>query len=170
MPVSNDFVPLRIAILIVSDSRNEATDTSGKLLVDRVDQAGHILHEKRIIPDDQYQIRHVVSGWIADSTCNAIVISGGTGVTARDGTPEAISPLFDKQLDGYGELFRALSYAEIGASTIQSRAIAGVANATLIFSLPGSTNATKLGWDKIILSQLDSRTKPCNFVKLISRM
>ena len=170
MASPKEFIPLNIAVLTVSDSRDESTDSSGKLLVDRLSKAGHALHAKKIVIDDRYAIRAVISGWIADVDCGAVLITGGTGVTGRDGTPEAIAPLFDKNLEGFGELFRSLSYAQIGASTIQSRALGGVANATLIFALPGSNGACKLGWDAIIESQLDSRTKPCNFVNLIARM
>ena len=170
MANAKDFIPLNIAVLTVSDSRNESTDSSGKLLAERLASAGHTLHDKQIVIDDRYIIRAALSQWIAEPECNAVVITGGTGVTGRDGTPEAIEPLLDKKLDGFGELFRALSYEQIGASTVQSRALGGVANATLIFALPGSNNACKLGWDKVIESQLDSRTKPCNFVNLMTRM
>lgn len=170
MASPKEFIVLNIAVLTVSDSRDESTDSSGKLLVDRLTRAGHNLYAKQIVIDDRYAIRAVLSGWIADADCGAVLITGGTGVTGRDGTPEAIAPLFDKSLSGFGELFRTLSYEQIGASTIQSRALAGVANATLIFALPGSNGACKLGWGAIIESQLDSRTKPCNFVTLIARM
>lgn len=170
MSNQKQFIPLNIAVLTISDSRDEASDSSGKLLVDRLQAAGHALFEKKIVVDDRYIIRAAVSNWIADPDCGAILMTGGTGVTGRDGTPEAITPLFDKKLDGFGELFRVLSYDQIGASTIQSRALGGVANATLIFAVPGSNNACKLAWDKVIESQLDATTKPCNFVNLISRM
>ncbi|MEE9447185.1 MAG: molybdenum cofactor biosynthesis protein B [Arenicellales bacterium] len=170
MAANTQFIPLNIAVLTVSDSRDESTDSSGDLLVQRITDAGHMLYQKQIVKDDRFEIRAVLSAWILDVDCAAVVLTGGTGVTGRDGTPEAISPLFDKTLGGFGELFRMLSYDEIGASTVQSRALAGVANGTLLFALPGSNNACKLGWDKIIQSQLDARTKPCNFVALISRM
>ena len=164
------FKPLRIAVLVVSDSRTEDTDTSGKALVERLLAAGHQLAEKRIEPDDIYQIRACLSHWIADTSIQVIISSGGTGVTGRDGTPEAVIPLLDKILDGFGEVFRALSYQEINTSTIQSRAIAGVANGTYIFCLPGSSGACRTAWDKLIQTQLDFRTRPCNLVELMPRL
>ncbi len=167
---SNDFIPLNIAILTVSDTRTEENDTSGNTLVERLTKAGHRLAEKRIVPDNIYQIRATVSPWIASPQITVVITTGGTGVTGRDITPEAIRPLFDKILEGFGELFRSLSYAEIGTSTLQSRAMAGVANGTYIFCLPGSSGACKTGWDKIIQAQLDYRTKPCNFVELMPRL
>jgi molybdenum cofactor biosynthesis protein B len=163
MAVKN-FRPLGISILTVSDTRNADTDTSGNFLAESVKAAGHNLIEKVIAKDDIFQIRAIVSSWIADSAVNAIITTGGTGFYPRDVTPEAISPLFDKPIEGFGELFRAISYEEIGTSTIQSRAFGGMANNTCIFCLPGSQNACKTGWNKIISEQLDSRTKPCNFV------
>ena len=163
MAVKN-FRPLSISILTVSDTRNADTDTSGNFLAKSVKTAGHNLIEKVIAKDDVYQIRAIISSWIADSGVNAIITTGGTGFYPRDVTPEAISPLFDKPIEGFGELFRAISYEEIGTSTIQSRAFGGMANNTCIFCLPGSQNACKTGWNKIISEQLDSRTKPCNFV------
>ncbi|MGB1383305.1 MAG: molybdenum cofactor biosynthesis protein B [Porticoccaceae bacterium] len=163
MAVKN-FRPLGISILTVSDTRNADTDTSGNFLAESVKAAGHNLIEKVIAKDDVFQIRAIISSWIADSAVNAIITTGGTGFYPRDVTPEAISPLFDKPIEGFGELFRAISYEEIGTSTIQSRAFGGMANNTCIFCLPGSQNACKTGWNKIISEQLDSRTKPCNFV------
>lgn len=163
MAVKN-FRPLSISILTVSDTRNADTDTSGNFLAESVKTAGHNLIEKVIAKDDVFQIRAIISSWIADSGVNAIITTGGTGFYPRDVTPEAISPLFDKPIEGFGELFRAISYEEIGTSTIQSRAFGGMANNTCIFCLPGSQNACKTGWNKIISEQLDSRTKPCNFV------
>lgn len=157
-------VPLNIAVLTVSDTRSEETDTSGKLLVERVNNAGHKLSDKKIVIDDIYKIRAALSQWIADDSTHAILITGGTGFTARDSTPEAVKPLFDKTIEGFGELFRQISLAQIGTSTIQSRAIAGLANKTAIFCMPGSTNACSTAWDDIINSQLDSRQGPCNFV------
>lgn len=165
-----DFIPLSIAVLTVSDTRTEAEDTSGKTLVERLTEAGHRLADKRIVPDDVYQIRAAVSQWIADPSVQVIVSTGGTGVTGRDGTPEAISVLFDKTLDGFGEMFRAVSFEEIGTSTIQSRAIAGVANGTYIFCLPGSSGACRTGWDRLIKDQLDLRTRPCNLAELMPRL
>jgi molybdenum cofactor biosynthesis protein B len=163
-------IPVTIAILTVSDSRTEADDTSGSALLDRLARAGHQLAEKIILPDDIYKLREVVSRWIADPTIDAIITTGGTGLTGRDNTPEAIKPLLDKEIDGIGELFRSVSYGEIGTSTIASRCIGGVANATFIFCLPGSTGACRTGWDKIIGPQLDSTTKPCNLVALMPRL
>ena len=170
MKTENNFLPLNIAVLTISDSRTEADDNSGKTLVDRVTQANHIVSEKKIVPDDIYQIRAVISNWIATSSINTVITTGGTGVTGRDGTPEAIQPLLDKTLDGFGEVFRMLSYQDIKTSTIQSRAIAGVANGTYIFCLPGSSGACRTAWDDLIKDQLDSRTKPCNLVQLMPRL
>jgi molybdenum cofactor biosynthesis protein B len=164
------WIPVRIAILTVSDTRTEATDKSGQLLVDRLLAAGHVLAEKAIVPDNVYQIRAVVSRWIADDAVQAIITTGGTGLTGRDGTPEAIQPLFDKAIQGFGELFRMISYQEIKTSTIQSRAVAGVANGTYIFCLPGSSGACRTGWDQILKDQLDHRHQPCNFVELMPRL
>jgi molybdenum cofactor biosynthesis protein B len=164
------FIPLNIAIMVVSDSRTEATDTSGKTLVDRLTEAGHLCAEKAIVADDIYLIRAKMSAWIADPAINAIISTGGTGVTGRDGTPEAIQPLLDKELNGFGEVFRAISYDEIGTSTIQSRAIAGVANGHYIFCVPGSSGACRTAWDKLISAQLDYRTRPCNLVEVMPRL
>ena len=163
-------VPICIAILTVSDTRNETTDTSGKLLIKRLEEAGHTLHQKQILPDDIYQLRAQVSQWIAEDEVQAIVTTGGTGLTGRDGTPEALSVLFDKHIEGFGEVFRMLSYEEIGSSTLQSRCIAGVANGTYIFCLPGSSGACATGWDQLIGPQLDSTNQPCNLVNLIPRL
>lgn len=164
------FIPLNIAVLTASDSRTEADDTSGKLLAERLQSAGHRLAEKCIVPDDVYRIRAVVSRWIADPDINAVLTTGGTGVTGRDGTPEAIQVLLDKEISGFGELFRSISYEEINTSSLQSRALAGVANATYIFCLPGSSGACRTGWDKLIEAQLDYRTRPCNLVMLMPRL
>lgn len=158
------FQALNIAVLTVSDTRDESSDTSGRYLVDGIETAGHILADKQIVIDDIYKIRAVVSQWIASDKVQAIVITGGTGFTARDSTPEALAPLFDKEVDGFGELFRQISYQQIGTSTIQSRAIAGFANGTVIFAMPGSTNACKTAWQSIIVEQLDASHRPCNFV------
>jgi molybdopterin adenylyltransferase len=164
------FQPLRIAVLTVSDTRTEATDKSGALLVERLDAAGHALHEKTIVPDDIYAIRAVVSRWIASGQVDVAITTGGTGVTGRDGTPEAVSVLLDKQIEGFGEMFRAVSVEEIGTSSLQSRCLAGVANVTFVFCLPGSAHACATGWDKIIAPQLDFRTRPCNLAELIPRL
>lgn len=164
------FIPVPIAVLTVSDSRTEATDKSGQLLVEQLQAAGHTLAEKMIVPDDIYQIRAVVSRWIAEAGVQAIITTGGTGVTGRDGTPEAIAPLLDKQLPGFGEIFRMVSYQEIKTSTVQSRALAGVANGTYIFCLPGSSGACRTGWNALINDQLDARHRPCNLVELMPRL
>ena len=160
---------LNCAVLTLSDSRTADNDTSGDTLVELLTADGHHLVDRTLIADDVYLLRARVSNWIADPNVQAIITSGGTGFTGRDSTPEALAPLFDKTIDGFGELFRQVSYEEIGASTIQSRAIGGLANATLIFALPGSTNAVRTGWNKILHSQLDITNKPCNFVELIER-
>ena len=170
MNTEKSFIPLSIAVLVVSDTRTENDDVSGKVLVERVHEAGHRLFAKAIVPDNVYKIRATVSNWIADDTVNVIISTGGTGVTGRDGTPEAVTPLLDKALEGFGETFRMLSYQDIKTSTIQSRAIAGVANGTYVFCLPGSSGACKLAWDKLIQDQLDFRTRPCNLVQLMSRL
>ncbi|MFT6897076.1 MAG: molybdenum cofactor biosynthesis protein B [Paraglaciecola sp.] len=158
------FTALNIAVLTVSDTRNEITDTSGEYLRLSATEAGHVVVAKKIVIDDIYQIRAAVSHYIAEPNIHAVLITGGTGFTERDSTPEAMQPLFDKQVEGFGELFRQLSYAEIGTSTIQSRALAGLANGTVIFSLPGSTGACKTAWQGIIKAQLDGAQGPCNFV------
>ncbi|MGK0290377.1 MAG: molybdenum cofactor biosynthesis protein B [bacterium] len=170
MTKNTDFTPLNIAILTVSDSRTEETDKSGQYLVSALSEAGHTLSDKKIVPDDIYKIRAIVSQWIAEEKTQVIIATGGTGVTGRDGTPEALQPLFDKTLSGFGELFRMISYEEIKTSTIQSRAVAGVANGTYIFALPGSTGACRTGWEKILGAQLDNRHRPCNFAELIPRL
>lgn len=164
------FIPLNIAVLTISDTRTEETDTSGKTLAERVSKAGHHVAEKAIVTDDIYKIRAILSRWIADPDVQAVVSTGGTGVTGRDGTPEAIQPLLDKEIEGFGETFRTISFAEIKTSTIQSRAVAGVANGTYIFCLPGSSGACRTGWDQLIEPQLDYRTRPCNLVELMPRL
>jgi molybdenum cofactor biosynthesis protein B len=170
MTTEKQFIPLNIAVLVVSDTRTDSDDISGKTLVERAQDAGHQVIEKKIVPDNIYQIRAAVSAWIADDGINAILTTGGTGVTGRDGTPEAVGPLLDKVLDGFGEIFRMLSYKDIKTSTIQSRAIAGVANATYVFCLPGSSGACRTAWDDLIKEQLDYRTRPCNLVQLMPRL
>lgn len=165
-----DFIPLKIVILTVSDSRTEADDKSGGRLRDQVEDAGHQVVAKEIVPDDVYQMRAAFSRWIADLQVQVVLATGGTGITGRDSTPEAVAPLLDKRIEGFGELFRALSYEEIGPATIQSRAMAGLANGTFIFCLPGSSGACRTAWDKILQPQLDHRTKPCNFAQLIPRL
>lgn len=167
---ARDFRPLNVAVLTISDTRTEENDTSGQLLVSRIEAAGHRVAAKALEKDDRYRLRAVVSAWIADPAVDAVVTTGGTGITGRDGTPEALLPLLDKEIMGFGELFRALSYEEIGTSTLNSRCLAGVANGTFVFCLPGSTGACATGWDKILAHQLDYRTRPCNFVELIPRL
>lgn len=164
------FKPLNIAVLTVSDTRSLDDDISGQTLINGLTAAGHAVYDRQIVIDNIYKIRAVVSQWIANSEVDVILTTGGTGVTGRDGTPEAVSPLLDKTLDGFGEVFRAISYQEIKTSTIQSRAIAGVANATYIFCLPGSSSACRTAWENLIKEQLDYRTKPCNLVQLMPRL
>ncbi|WP_461482347.1 molybdenum cofactor biosynthesis protein B [Porticoccus sp.] len=161
---AKEFTPLNIAVLTVSDSRSLEQDSSGQLLVDRLTEAGHLLADRVLIPDDVYQLRAEVSRWIADPAVQVVLVTGGTGFTDRESTPEALLPLFDKQVEGFGELFRQISFTEIGTSTVQSRAVAGLANRTLVFCMPGSTNACRTAWDKILGEQLDARTRPCNFI------
>lgn len=164
MKAEQEFKPLNIAVLTLSDSRTAANDTSGDLLVDSLTAAGHQLHARDLCADNIYLMRAIVSQWIADPAIHAIITTGGTGMTNRDSTPEALQPLFDKTVEGFGELFRQVSYAEIGSSTLQSRCLGGLANQTLIFCLPGSTGACRTGWNSILKEQLDSRHKPCNFI------
>lgn len=165
-----EFQPLRIALLTISDTRTLATDSSGQWLADALGFAGHQLVAREILRDDIEAIRTRVAQWIEQQDIEVVLTTGGTGVTGRDGTPEAIAPLLEKTIDGFGELFRQLSYAEIGASTIQSRCLAGVANGTFVFCLPGSSGACRLAWEKILQPQLDRRTRPCNFAELIPRL
>ena len=168
--MSQDFLPLNIAVLTASDTRTLEEDTSGQLLSDRLTEAGHQLAAREIVPDNIYLIRALVSKWISDESIDIVISTGGTGLTGRDGTPEAVEVLFDKKIQGFGELFRQLSYEEIATSTIQSRVTAGVANGTYIFCLPGSSGACRTAWDRILAAQLDLRSKPCNFAELIPRL
>lgn len=161
---------LAIAVLTVSDTRGAANDSSGDYLAASAQAAGHALVERRIARDDKYLIRAVVSAWIADPRIDVVLTTGGTGFTGRDSTPEALTPLFDKVVNGFGELFRQLSFAEIGSSTIQSRAVGGLAGATLIFAMPGSTGACRTAWEGILANQLDIAHKPCNFAELLPRL
>ena len=170
MTNERQFIPLNIAIMTVSDSRNEETDKSGATLVKLLIESGHKLADKVIVPDDMYRIRADISRWIADEDIQVVISTGGTGLTGRDGTPEAVTPLLDKMIEGFGEMFRVISYDLIGASTIQSRAVAGTANGTFIFCLPGSTGACKDGWRHLISVQLDYRTRPCNLVEIMPRL
>ncbi len=165
-----EFKPLSIAVLTISDTRTVETDSSGQALVDRLQEAGHQLIERRIVRDDVWQIRAALCQWIASDTVQVVLMTGGTGFTARDNTPQAVQPLLDKVVDGFGEMFRHVSLAEIGMSTMQSRALAGISNGTLICCLPGSTNACRTGWDKVLASQLDARTKPCSFIPHLKKV
>jgi molybdenum cofactor biosynthesis protein B len=160
---------LAIAVLTISDTRGLDEDTSGTFLAESLVESGHRLADRQIVIDDIYRIRAVVSGWIADSDIECVLTTGGTGFTRRDSTPEAIAPLLDVTVDGFGELFRSLSYQEIGSSTVQSRAVGGMVNGTLIFCMPGSTGACRTGWNGILREQLDIDFRPCNFAELIRR-
>ena len=170
MSAGKDFVPLGIALLTVSDTRSAVDDTSGDYLASAIAEAGHRLVERALLPDDKYQLRATVSRWIADPSVDGILVTGGTGFTGRDSTPEALAPLLDKQMPGFGEMFRVLSFEEIGTSTLQSRAFAGLANATFLFCVPGSTSACRTAWEKLIRAQLDARTRPCNLAGLRPRL
>lgn len=170
MTAASDFRPLQLCVLTVSDSRTPDTDTSGDYLVSALAEAGHRLADRALLPDDKYRLRAQVSQWIADAGIHGILVTGGTGFTGRDSTPEALLPLLDKHMDGFGELFRSLSFADIGTSTLQSRAFAGLANGTFLFALPGSTSACRTGWEGIIRAQLDARTRPCNLADLSPRL
>ena len=163
-------IALDIALLTVSDSRTLAEDSSGDYLAGALADAGHRLADRALLPDDRYAMRALVSKWIADPGIDGIIVTGGTGFTGRDSTPEALLPLLDKEMPGFGELFRAASVEEIGTSSLQSRAFAGLANATFVFALPGSTSACRTAWEKIIVHQLDARTRPCNLATLRPRL
>ena len=163
-------VSLAIALLTVSDTRTLEDDRSGDALLARLQAAGHRLVERALVPDNRYRIRAAVSRWIADEAVQVVISSGGTGLTGRDGTPEAVAPLLDKTIEGFGELFRVLSFETIGTSTLQSRCLAGVANGTVIFVLPGSLDAVQTAWDRLISAQLDAATRPCNLVQLLPRL
>jgi molybdenum cofactor biosynthesis protein B len=165
-----NFVPLRLCVLTVSDSRTLADDSSGDYLAAALADAGHQLHERALLPDERYRLRALVSQWIADDRVDGILVTGGTGFTGRDSTPEALLPLLDKQMPGFGEIFRAVSFAEIGSASLQSRAFAGLANGTFLFALPGSTSACRTAWESILRSQLDARTRPCNLALLRPRL
>ena len=167
---SRAFIAVNIAVLTVSDTRTEANDTSGDTLAARIAQAGHLVATRAIVRDDADEIEKVLRSWIADPQIDVVISSGGTGVTGRDVTPEAFDRVLEKRIEGFGELFRMLSYQKIGTSTIQSRAIGGVAGGTYLFALPGSTGAVKDGWDDILAAQLDNRHRPCNLVELMPRL
>jgi len=164
------FIAINITILTISDSRTEKDDKSGNLLISRLQEAGHRVYERSIVADNKYKIREVLSHWISDDEVQAVITTGGTGLTGRDGTPEAVQPLLDKTIDGFGEMFRDLSFKTIATSSLQSRALAGVANGTFIFCLPGSSGACADGWDGIISEMLDYRTRPCNLIELMPRL
>jgi len=168
--MERDFIPVNIALLTISDTRTIENDTSGKVLRERVLSAGHQLADQQIVADDIYQIRALISQWIANPEVQAVITTGGTGLTGRDGTPEAVKVLLDKEIEGFGELFRQISFQDIKTSTIQSRALGGVANGTFVFCLPGSSGACKTAWDDILKEQLDARHRPCNFVELMPRL
>ena len=169
MAMTKSLISLNCAVLSVSDTRTLDTDASGALLIELLTADGHRLAERSIVKDDRFQIRAIVSRWIAEPGVDVILTTGGTGFTGRDSTPEAIAPLLDKVIDGFGELFRQVSFEEIGTSTIQSRALGGLANGTLVFCMPGSKNACRTAWTRILHNQLDVNFKPCNFVELIPR-
>ncbi|HEY3520571.1 MAG TPA: molybdenum cofactor biosynthesis protein B [Rhodanobacteraceae bacterium] len=170
MSSKEQFVPLDLCVLTVSDTRTAENDTSGDYLVAALTEAGHRLHERQIVHDDRYAIRAIVAAWIADENVHGVLVTGGTGFTGRDSTPEAIAPLLDKEMPGFGELFRAISFEEIGTSSLQSRAFAGLSNSTFVFCLPGSTSACRTAWEKLLRAQLDARTRPCNLVGLLPRL
>lgn len=170
MTATDQPIPLALCVLTVSDTRDAASDTSGDYLVQALRDAGHRLAERALLRDDVYAIRALVARWIAEAAIDGVLVTGGTGFTGRDSTPEALLPLLDKQMPGFGELFRALSVAEIGTSSLQSRAFAGLSNATFVFALPGSTGACRTAWEQIIRAQLDARTKPCNLATLKPRL
>ena len=170
MSAQTDFIPLRLCVLTVSDTRTLDNDSSGDYLAGALQAAGHQLHARALLPDDRYRLRALVSAWIAEPAVDGILVTGGTGFTGRDSTPEALLPLLDKEMPGFGEMFRAISVGEIGTASLQSRAFAGVANATFLFALPGSTSACRTAWEQIIVHQLDVRTRPCNLAGLRPRL
>jgi len=170
MTAEDQLVSLSLCVLTVSDSRTLESDTSGQFLVRALTEAGHRLHERKLLRDDRYAIRAQVAAWIAEPVVHGVLITGGTGFTGRDSTPEAVLPLLDKEMPGFGELFRVVSFEEIGTSSLQSRAFAGLSNQTFVFALPGSTSACRTAWEKLLRAQLDARTRPCNLVGLLPRL
>ena len=170
MTAAADFIPLNLCVLTVSDTRSLDNDGSGAYLAGALVDAGHRLHARRVERDDRYRLRAVVADWIADEAVHGVLVTGGTGFTGRDSTPEAIAPLLDKEMPGFGELFRMLSFEEIGTSSLQSRAFAGLANNTFVFCLPGSTSACRTAWERLIAAQLDARTRPCDLAGLMPRL
>ena len=167
---SRPFLPVNIAVMTVSDTRSAADDRSGDTLAGRIADAGHVVADRRIVPDEMAEIVAALDGWIADPQIDVVISTGGTGVTGRDVTPEAFERVFEKRIEGFGELFRWISYGKIGTSTVQSRAVGGVAGGTYLFALPGSPGACRDGWDEILQTQLDNRYRPCNFVELMPRL
>lgn len=170
MSTERDFIPLRLCVLTVSDTRDASNDTSGDYLAQALQAEGHVLAARALLPDDKYRLRALVAQWIADEGVDGVLVTGGTGFTGRDSTPEALRPLLDKDMPGFGEMFRAVSVEEIGTSSLQSRAFAGLSNDTFVFALPGSTAACRTAWEKIVRAQLDARTKPCNLATLRPRL
>lgn len=170
MSAQADFIPLQLAVLTVSDTRTRANDSSGDYLEQALQAAGHRLAARELVRDDIYRMRAIVAGWIADPDIDGVLVTGGTGFTGRDSTPEALRPLLDKEMPGFGEMFRAVSIAEIGTASLQSRAFAGLANGTFVFALPGSTSACRTAWEQILRAQLDARTRPCNLAGLKPRL
>lgn len=170
MTADREFIAMDLCVLTVSDSRVLAQDSSGDFLAAALTEAGHRLTERALLPDDRYQLRAIVSKWIADPAIDGVLVTGGTGFTGRDSTPEALLPLLDKRMPGFGELFRSISFDEIGTASLQSRAFAGLANDTFVFCLPGSTSACRTAWERIIRAQLDARTRPCNLATLRPRL
>lgn len=166
---SGELLPVQVAILTVSDSRDASNDTSGDYLREAVSETGHSVIDHAIVADNRYRIRATVSSWIASKDVQVVIVNGGTGFNSNNSTPEALLPLFDREIAGFGELFRMISYEEIGSATLQSRAVAGMANETLIFAVPGSTNACRSAWERIISDQLDARTRPCNFISHLKK-
>ncbi|MCQ8227042.1 molybdenum cofactor biosynthesis protein B [Pantoea trifolii] len=167
---TGEFVALNVAVMTVSDSRDASNDTSGDYLREALAEAGHQVVDRALVPDNRYRIRATVSRWIASDDVQVVIVNGGTGFNSQNSTPEALLPLLDREIEGFGELFRMISYEEIGSSTLQSRAVAGLANQTLIFAVPGSTNACRSAWERIIEDQLDARTRPCNFVSHLKKL
>lgn len=170
MTAKDKFVALNLCVLTVSDTRTPDNDTSGDYLVGALTEAGHRLQERRLVRDDRYATRAIIATWIARAEVHGVLITGGTGFTGRDSTPEAVRPLLDKEMPGFGEMFRVLSFEEIGTATLQSRAFAGLSNNTFVFCLPGSTSACRSAWEKLLCAQLDARTRPCNLVGLLPRL
>lgn len=165
-----EFIALNVAVLTVSDKHTAESDSAGRYLKDAVTDAGHQVLDRAIVPDNRYRIRAVVSSWIASGDIQVVLINGGTGFNSKNSTPEALLPLFDREIEGFGELFRMVSYEDIGTATLQSRAVGGMANQTLILAMPGAGSACQLAWERIVQDQLDARTRPCNFVSHVKTL